>query len=164
MEARKSFMENMAIKKKEFWRHKNVFVTGCTGFLGSYLNNESPVIRSDGTFVRDYLYVENAVQAYLLLAAKMEDSSLAGEAFNFSHEIQLTVLDLVKKILKLMNSDLHPVILNQGSNEIKHQYLSAKKARNILGWKPVYDLDEGLKKTIDWYKDFFKSGSRYGEK
>ncbi|MCC2930342.1 MULTISPECIES: GDP-mannose 4,6-dehydratase [Bacillus] len=120
------------------------------------LNGEAPEIRSDGTFVRDYFYIEDAVQAYLLLAEKMEELNLAGEAFNFSNEIQLTVLELVEKILKKMNSNLKPKVLNQGSNEIKHQYLSAEKARKLLNWTPAYTIDEGLEKTIGWYTEFFK--------
>ncbi|MGG0052633.1 GDP-mannose 4,6-dehydratase [Bacillus atrophaeus] len=120
------------------------------------LNGEAPEIRSDGTFVRDYFYIEDAVQAYLLLAEKMKENNLAGEAFNFSNEIQLTVLELVEKILKAMNSNLKPNVLNQGSNEIKHQYLSAEKARKLLNWTPAYTIDEGLEKTIKWYTEFFK--------
>ncbi|NMA65037.1 MAG: NAD-dependent epimerase/dehydratase family protein [Clostridiaceae bacterium] len=122
--------------------------------IRSILNGEEPVIRSDGTFIRDYFYVEDAVTAYMLLAERMIDLKIEGEAFNFSNEIQLTVLELVNKILALMESDLKPVILNQGTNEIRHQYLSAKKARDILKWKPVYTIEEGLKKTIAWYREF----------
>ncbi|UZD74870.1 GDP-mannose 4,6-dehydratase [Bacillus siamensis] len=120
------------------------------------LNGEAPEIRSDGTFIRDYFYIEDAVEAYLLLAEKMEELNLAGEAFNFSNEIQLTVLELVKKILKAMDSDLKPKVLNQGSHEIKHQYLSAEKARKLLNWTPAHTIDEGLEKTIEWYKAFFQ--------
>jgi CDP-glucose 4,6-dehydratase len=127
--------------------------------IESIINDKAPVIRSDGTFIRDYFYIEDAANAYLLLAENLEAKNLAGEAFNFSNEIQLTVLDLVEKILKAMNSTLKPVILNEGSNEIKHQYLSAKKAREVLGWKPLYSMDEGLSKTIDWYREFFKNRS-----
>jgi len=123
--------------------------------IRSVIYGEAPVIRSDGSFIRDYFYVEDAVKAYLLLAEKMNDLRLEGEAFNFSNEIQLTVLELVNKILELMDSDLEPVILNQGSNEIRHQYLSAKKAREVLGWSPYYTIEEGLKKTIAWYREFF---------
>ena len=122
--------------------------------IKSVNNSEPPVIRSDGTFIRDYFYVEDAVRAYLLLAEKMNELMLYGEAFNFSNEIQLSVLDIVKKILILMESDLKPVVLNQGSNEIRHQYLSARKAREVLGWTPAFTLDEGLIRTIDWYTDF----------
>lgn len=124
--------------------------------IRSVLKNEPPVIRSDGTFIRDYFYVEDAVKAYMLLAEKMEELNLQGEAFNFSNEIQLTVLDLVNMILNLMESDLKPVILNQGSNEIRHQYLSAQKAREVLNWAPAYTIEQGLKKTIEWYRNFFK--------
>lgn len=120
------------------------------------LNGQSPVIRSDGSFIRDYFYVEDAVKAYMQLAEKIEDYNLGGEAFNFSNEIQLTVLQLVEKLLEALGSELKPVILNEGSNEIKHQYLSAKKAREVLGWSPIYTIDEGIKKTIEWYKSFLR--------
>ncbi|MBU8696972.1 GDP-mannose 4,6-dehydratase [Bacillus pumilus] len=120
------------------------------------LEGEAPEIRSDGTFIRDYFYIEDAVKAYLLLAEKMEEKGLAGEAFNFSNEIQLTVLELVDKILKAMGSELKPRILNQGTHEIKHQYLSAEKARKLLDWKPDYSIDQGLEKTIEWYREFFQ--------
>lgn len=124
--------------------------------IQSILNKEAPVIRSDGSFIRDYFYIEDAVDAYINLAEKVVDLNLGGQAFNFSNEIQLTVLELVNKILKIMGSDIKPIILNQGSNEIIHQYLSAKKARTVLGWSPSYTIDEGLSKTIEWYKGFLK--------
>ncbi|WP_425514943.1 GDP-mannose 4,6-dehydratase [Crassaminicella profunda] len=124
--------------------------------IQTILNKEAPVIRSDGTNIRDYFYVEDAVNAYLLLAEKMEALNLSGEAFNFSNELYLTVSELVEKILKMMDSDLKPIILNEAKYEIKHQYLSANKARNLLGWKPIYSMQEGLKKTIEWYTKFLK--------
>jgi CDP-glucose 4,6-dehydratase len=127
------------------------------GTIRSVLNNEPPVIRSDGTFIRDYLYVKDAALAYMHLAEKME-TKVHGEAFNFSNELQVSVLDLTRKILKLMGrEELQPLILNQAENEIKHQYLSAKKARELLGWKPSYNLDEALKETIEWYTKFLQS-------
>jgi len=122
------------------------------GTIRSLLNNEPPVIRSDGTFIRDYFYVKDAALAYLHLAEKMDDVNIHGEPFNFSNELQITVLELVGKIVKLMGrDDLRPVILNRAEHEIKHQYLSAKKARDMLEWKPKYVLDEALKETIEWY-------------
>lgn len=124
--------------------------------IQSILNEEAPVIRSDGRFIRDYFYIEDAVDAYINLAEKVVELNLGGQAFNFSNEIQLTVLELVNKILKVMGSDIKPIVLNQGSNEIIHQYLSAKKARTVLGWSPKYTVDEGLSKTIEWYKGFLK--------
>jgi CDP-glucose 4,6-dehydratase len=127
------------------------------GTIRAVLNNEAPVIRSDGTYIRDYFYVKDAALAYLHLAEKMEDKSIHGEAFNFSNELQIPVLELVQKILKLMGrTDLKPVVLNQASREIKHQYLAAGKARQRLGWKPKYNLDDALKETIAWYTEFFR--------
>ena len=124
------------------------------GTIRSVLNNKEPIIRSDGSFIRDYFYVKDGALSYIHLAEKMNENKIYGEAFNFSNELQITVLELTHKILKLMErEDLKPIILNEASNEIKHQYLSAKKARKVLGWKPYYSLDEGLKETIEWYKE-----------
>jgi CDP-glucose 4,6-dehydratase len=127
------------------------------GTIRSVLNNERPIIRSDGTFLRDYFYIKDGAEAYLLLAKSMEDRSIHGEAFNFSTEQPLTVVDIVKKVLKAMESDLEPTILNGATNEIKDQYLSAQKARDLLNWRPLYTLEEGLKETVAWYETFFKS-------
>ena len=91
------------------------------------------------------------------LAEKMDDKKIHGEAFNFSNELQITVLELVNKILKLMKKEkLKPKILNKAKNEIKHQYLSAEKAKKMLKWKSQYDLDKSLKETIEWYKKYYK--------
>jgi len=129
------------------------------GTIKSVLNNTAPVIRSDGTYIRDYFYILDGVEAYLLLAEKMDDKNIHGQAFNFSNEIHMTVLELTKKILEIMDrEDLKPAVLNQGNNEIKNQYLSAEKARTVLGWKPNYTLEQGLKETIAWYKEFFSKG------
>jgi len=126
------------------------------GTIRSVLYNERPVIRSDGSYIRDYIYVKDAVSAYLLLAEKMEDEIVLGEAFNFSNEIQITVLDLTRKILSLTGrEDLEPVIENRAEKEIKHQYLSAEKARKKLSWQPLYTLEQGLQETIAWYREFF---------
>lgn len=128
------------------------------GTIRSILNNEKPIIRSDGTYIRDYFYVKDGALAYIYLSEKMEDKKIHGEAFNFSNELQISVIDITKKILKIMKREnLKPVILNKAKNEIKHQYLSAEKARKILRWKPKYNLEEGLKETIKWYKNFFYS-------
>jgi CDP-glucose 4,6-dehydratase len=125
------------------------------GTIRSVLRNQRPIIRSDGNYIRDYFYVEDAVVAYILLAEKLASQpELHGEAFNFSTEVQVTVLELVQRILKLMGSDLIPDVKNEVSNEIRDQYLSAGKARKMLGWKPSWTLDEGLKKTIEWYRGF----------
>ena len=125
------------------------------GTVRSVLRGQAPVIRSDGSFIRDYFYVEDGAAAYMLLAESMaKNPGLRGEAFNFSNELQVTVLDLTHKILALMGSDLEPEVRNEASNEIKHQYLSAAKARRILDWEPLFTLDGGLEKTIRWYTEF----------
>ena len=125
------------------------------GTIRSVLRNERPVIRSDGKFVRDYFYVEDGAAAYMLLAEKLLSTGrLRGQAFNFSNEIQVTVLDLVDRILQRMNSSLEPDIRNEACNEIRHQYLSACRARTELGWSPLFTLDEGLTRTISWYQEF----------
>lgn len=126
------------------------------GTVRSIIRGERPVIRSDGQFVRDYFYVEDGAAAYMLTGERLSaDKSLAGTAFNFSNEIQITVLELVQKILAMMGSDLEPEIRNEASNEIRHQYLSASRARKTLGWTPGFTLDEGLERTIAWYREFF---------
>lgn len=126
------------------------------GTIRSVLRNEKPIIRSDGSYVRDYFYVEDGAAAYMHLAEKLgANPDLAGEAFNFSNEIQITVADLVKRILDSMGSDLEPVVLNEASNEIRHQYLSAAKARKFLNWSPQFSLETGLERTITWYEKFF---------
>ncbi len=125
------------------------------GTIRSVIRGERPVIRSDGSFIRDYFYVEDGANAYIVLAEALEaNPGLSGQAFNFSNEIQVTVLDLVGKVLALMGSDLQPDVKNEASNEIIHQYLSATKAKRDLHWSPLFDLDEGLKRTVAWYKDF----------
>jgi len=127
------------------------------GVIRATLRGERFQIRSDGRFVRDFLYVRDAVLAYLELAERLAaDRALAGEAFNFSLELRLTVLEIVDKVLRRMErSDLEPVVQNVATSEIREQYLSAEKARVRLGWAPRYGLDGGLAETIDWYRAFF---------
>jgi CDP-glucose 4,6-dehydratase len=125
------------------------------GTIRSVLRGQRPLVRSDGRSIRDYFYVEDGADAYMLLAeALARRPELAGEAFNFSNELQVTVLDLVGTILDLMRSDLEPDVRNEASNEIAHQYLSAEKVRRELKWAPSFSLEEGLRRTIDWYRGF----------
>ena len=147
-----------------------VCITRCGNFYGggdlnfnrivpdtirSALHDRPVIIRSDGSYIRDYFYVKDGVLAYLHLAEQMERPEILGEAFNFSNEIQVSVLEIVRKILALMDkTHLEPKVLNQATNEIKHQYLSAEKARNLLNWSPKYSLEEGLTETIAWYEKF----------
>jgi len=127
------------------------------GTVRSVLRDERPVIRSDGSLVRDYFYVEDGVEAYLLLAERLAaDPSLRGEAFNFSNERRISVLDLTRRILAEMRSGLEPVVLNEAKHEILHQSLLAGKARERLGWAPGFTLEQGLGRTIGWYREFFR--------
>ena len=124
------------------------------GTIRSVLRGERPIIRSDGKYVRDYFYIEDGASAYMLLAERLTaDKKLIGSAFNFSNETQITVIDLVNTILQKMNSKLKPEIQNQASNEIRHQFLSAERARKMLQWHPSFTLDQGLERTIAWYKE-----------
>jgi CDP-glucose 4,6-dehydratase len=128
------------------------------GTIRSVLREQRPVIRSDGQYVRDYFYAEDGASVNMVLAeALASQPELAGQAFNFSNEIQVTVLQLVEKLLGLMNSKLEPDVRSEATNEIRHQYLSAAKARERLNWQPQFTLDEGLRRTIDWYKIFLET-------
>lgn len=125
------------------------------GTIRSIHRGQRPIIRSDGQSIRDYFYVEDGVAAYMMLAEQLAAyPELRGQAFNFSNEIQITVLQLVEQILRRMGSDLTPDIQATATNEIRHQYLSAEKARQKLDWRPSFTLESGLDRTIAWYRDF----------
>ena len=130
------------------------------GTIRSVIREEPPVIRSDGTLTRDYFYVEDGAQAYLQLAERLAaDQALRGEAFNFSDERPATVLQIVQQILALMGRErLQPAIRNEASHEIAHQYLDASKAKERLGWRAQFSLEEGLRRTIRWYREFLTAG------
>jgi CDP-glucose 4,6-dehydratase len=146
-----------------------VCVTRCGNFFGpgdrnwarivpsamrSIVLGERPVIRSDGTLVRDYLYVVDGALAYMRLAEAMaENPDLAGEAFNFSTETPLTVLELVAEIQSVAGTDLEPDIQNVATHEIDQQFLSAAKAKRVLGWSPTLTMREALQETVDWYRE-----------
>lgn len=126
------------------------------GTIRSLFNGENPIIRSNGKYIRDYFYVKDAVFAYMDVAEQMDDERIVGKAFNFSNESQITVLKMVHQIIDVMGrSDLPPVILDEVRNEIPHQYLSAERARILLGWAPRYDLAQGLAETVEWYRTYF---------
>jgi CDP-glucose 4,6-dehydratase len=126
------------------------------GTIRSVLRGERPIIRSNGRCVRDYFYVEDGVNAYLCLAEQLaERRDLAGEAFNFSNETQMTVLELVQTILRLCDrEELQPEVRAEALHEISHQYLDAGKARQQLAWRPCFTLEEGLTRTITWYRSY----------
>jgi CDP-glucose 4,6-dehydratase len=128
------------------------------GTIRSVLRHQRPVIRSDGSLIRDYFYVEDGAAAYMLLAERLATApDLRGEAFNFSSEKRLAVLELVERILKLTRSKLEPDVRNEAQQEIPSQYLDSTKARRVLGWKPHFSLDEGLARTIAWYRTYLRT-------
>lgn len=123
------------------------------GTIRSALRGERPVLRSDGTLIRDYLYVEDAAEAYIDLAERAHEPGIAGEAWNFSNELQLTAAEMARRVLEACGRrDLELDIRGGALHEIPHQYLSAAKARSVLGWQPAHGLDEGLRRTVAWYR------------
>ena len=129
------------------------------GTIRSVLKGERPLIRSDGTLHRDFLYIEDGVDAYLTLAEALHARpELRGEAFNFSNETHDDVLGLTRRILARMGSSLEPDVRGETTHEIQHQWLSAAKARRDLHWAPRFSFDEGLDRTIAWYREFLQRG------
>jgi CDP-glucose 4,6-dehydratase len=125
--------------------------------IRSLIFNRPPLIRSDGTYLRDYLYIKDAVKAYLVLAEALDLAKYHGEVFNFGSCQPVKVLDLVKLIIRISGkTKLKPKILKIASGEIKAQYLSIEKAKAMLGWRPQFILSAGIKETYRWYQDFFK--------
>ncbi len=110
--------------------------------------------------IRDYIYVRDVVAAYLLLAQAMNDEKFWGQAYNFSLEMQLSVLEITKKILDVMGRpDLPPVILSEAKAEIPVQYLSAARARRELGWVPRFSMEDSLTETVDWYRTYLSNSA-----
>jgi len=130
------------------------------GSIRSLLAGEPPLVRSDGTFVRDYVYAEDGAEAYIRAAEALSaNRGLAGRAYNFSLERPLTVLQMVKLIVEATGVALEPVILNEATNEIRAQYLDSTRARQELGWAPKVGLEEGLRRTVDWYRNHLEDRS-----
>ncbi len=130
------------------------------GTIRSFLHGERPIIRSDGTYVRDYIYVKDAACAYMRLAECLGNGPARGEAFNFSTEKPMTVLEMVNVIQKLMDcAHLEPDIRDSAEGEIRSQHLSSAKARDILKWKPQFDLESGFCETISWYRGYLAGRS-----
>jgi CDP-glucose 4,6-dehydratase len=125
--------------------------------IAKLIKGEEPVIRSDGTPERDYMFIEDAASAYITLAENLHRKEVLGEAFNFGTGKPISVLELYSKIIKLMGSRAKPKILGEAKNEIDRQYLDSTKAKRILKWESKYSIDEGLKETIKWYKEHLKS-------
>jgi CDP-glucose 4,6-dehydratase len=126
------------------------------GTLRALLLGNQPVIRSDGTLVRDYLYVDDVVDGYLRVAQGLVDLDLAGEAFNLSDESPMSVMQMYDAVCDAAGqAGAVPVVLGEAAGEIHDQYLSAEKARATLGWKPRFGLTQGLRRAVDWYREFF---------
>lgn len=131
------------------------------GTIRSALQNEHPLVRSDGSFIRDYFYVRDAVNAYLSLAERMDDAAFHGQAFNFGTETPLSVLEVVRAVLERMKKPaLKPVILNEASHEITRQYLDCAKARRMMDWHPAFTFEQGLDEAIAWYGDWLARRDR----
>jgi CDP-glucose 4,6-dehydratase len=126
------------------------------GTIRSVLRRERPVLRSDGTLIRDYVFVEDVVDAYLTLATALLGGREVGEAFNFSTGSRITAMEIMRAVITELKSDLEPVIANTARAEILHQYLDSSKAAARLNWTATHNLETGLRKTVAWYRDFFR--------
>jgi CDP-glucose 4,6-dehydratase len=122
------------------------------GTVRALLRGAQPELRSDGTFRRDYIYVKDVARAYMLLGERIADPAVRGQAFNFSDESPLAVLDMVAAIGRAVGTRVDPTIRDIAQGEIRDQYLDATKARTVLDWRATYDLDTGLRETVDWYR------------
>lgn len=132
------------------------------GTIRSLLEGERPIVRSDGRFVRDYIYVEDVVDGYLALGAAAAGDNARGRAFNFGPGVGVAVLEIVDRLRRLMGrTDLEPVILDQARGEIRAQYLDASRAKQVLKWSPRFSLNEGLERTIAWYRSFLARTERH---
>jgi CDP-glucose 4,6-dehydratase len=124
------------------------------GTIRSLLRGEKPVLRSDGTMIRDYVYVRDVVDAYVALAEQLDRADVAGQAFNIGPGSQITVLQIVDAIGEAMGVRIEPEILNNARAEIVNQSLDSAKAARVLGWQNRYTLSEGLRETVAWYRDY----------
>lgn len=130
------------------------------GTMRSVLRGEAPVIRSDGSPLRDYLFVDDIVDGYLRLAERLDDTSLYGQGFNFGMDDPRSALDIARSIIAISDyPELQPTVLNQASNEIGKQYLSSARAHQVLGWSAQHSIEAGLQRTLDWYRTFLASHS-----
>jgi CDP-glucose 4,6-dehydratase len=125
------------------------------GSLRSVIRGEQPIIRSDGSCKRDYVFVEDVVNGYLIAAEQLQSDSFKGQIFNMGTDKPASVLDVVNNIIAISNQpQLSPLILNEEKKTIDDKYVDSKKARDMLGWNPQHNLRSGLNKTMDWYREF----------
>ena len=149
-------------------RNANIYGGGDLNFnriipetIKCILSNKNPIIRSNGKFIREFFFVKDAVKSYLLVAENLHRKDIIGRAFNFGSSEQIKIIDLVNKIIELSGKTrLKPIILDEVTKEITDQYLSCKLADSLLNWKPDYTLEEGLKETYNWYKEYFNKTTR----
>ena len=152
IEAEKLYANSVRLLKKFQFRN---------GAILASFQNKNFIIRSDGTFVRDYIYIDDIVDGLLALTKAMKKKEVWGEAFNFGTSKPRLVLEVAKKVLKIMEKkDLPLKILNEAQHEIKYSCLSAKKAKRILRWKPKSSFEKSLKKTVDWYIQHFQKNPK----
>ena len=131
------------------------------GTIRSFWSGERPVIRSNGLYTRDYIYVDDVIDGYLVLGERADDAAVRGQAFNFSPESRVQVLEITRLIQRLMNrTDLEPLVLDQARAEILDQYLDSSKARRVLGWNARHSLEDGLRRTIEWYEPYLEAVAR----
>ena len=125
------------------------------GTIRDLERKKQPVFRSDGTFIRDYVHVDDVISGYMKLAEVSQEKKLNGEAFNFSRDEPLSVTALYKYICQAtVGSYVEPLILNTAKSEIKDQHLNSNKAKTILGWSSGVSITDGLAKTVDWYRNY----------
>lgn len=125
------------------------------GTIRSLLRGEPPIIRSDGTFLRDFMYIDDAVAGYVMAAERATEDGVRGQAFNFGINDPRSVRDVVDTLIATSDvPEIVPICLNEAENEIRDQYLSAEKAMNVLGWQPAFTFEEGLAATYSWYRAF----------
>jgi CDP-glucose 4,6-dehydratase len=131
------------------------------GTIRSFFYDESPLIRSDGSLQRDYVYVEDIADAYILLAENMQRPEVVGRAFNFGNDRPFSVLEVVETIRDLMGKKIDPTVLGEAGpdSEIPVQYLDSARARATLGWSPKYSFRDGLTRTIQWYEELLRAGA-----
>ena len=121
------------------------------GTIRSLVRNQRPLLRSDGSPTRDYLFVRDVVSAYLALAEQLDRTEVTGQAFNFGPQSEISAIGMVREIQRAMNVETDPQILGTAKFEIARQTLDSTKARDVLGWSPKHTLQQGLRETIDWY-------------
>lgn len=128
------------------------------GSIKAVLENRTPIIRSDGSPLREYLYIEDAVDAYLALAQNIHRPEVMGQSFNFAPQQPYTVLEIVEEIIKVAGKNLRPEIrcILGMQGEIPHQYSDSSKAKKVLNWYPKWQLSNGIQETLRWYSNYFK--------